>query len=88
VIIISAARAASRNLINRPGGFLFLAIYFFFFLVFNIAYPYAVKSFWDLSALSGILILGIPIEELIFAFSFGLMWSSLYEHFNWYKDNR
>lgn len=67
------------------GGLLFLALYFVFFLSFNLVYPYAVESFWNLSAISGILIVGVPLEELIFAFTFGLMWSSVYEHINWYK---
>lgn len=68
------------------GGFLFLTIYFIFFLSFNLAYPYALTNIWNLSSISGILILGIPLEELMFAFSFGLMWSSVYEHFNWYLN--
>lgn len=29
--------------------------------------------------------LGIPLEELMFAFTFGMMWSSAYEHILWYK---
>ncbi|MEK6933744.1 MAG: lycopene cyclase domain-containing protein [Nanoarchaeota archaeon] len=67
------------------GGILFLVLYFLFFIFFNNLYPYAVEIFWDLSALSGILILNVPLEELIFAFTFGMMWSSIYEHFKWYK---
>ncbi|MEK6840647.1 MAG: lycopene cyclase domain-containing protein [Nanoarchaeota archaeon] len=67
------------------GGFIFLAIYFIFFLFFNIIYPEAVKQFWNIANMSGIFILGVPIEELIFAFTFGLMWSSIYEHILWYK---
>ena len=38
-----------------------------------------------LSILLGILIFGVPLEELIFGFTFGMMWSSIYEHFKWYK---
>ena len=67
------------------GGILFLFLYFIFFVFFNNIYPYAVETFWDLSALSGILILKVPLEELIFAFTFGMMWSSVYEHIKWYK---
>lgn len=71
--------------INIWGGFLFLILYFLFFISFNIFYPYAVEQFWNLSALSGILIWGVPLEELIFAFTFGMMWSSIYEHIIGYK---
>ena len=67
------------------GGFLFLALYFIFFLFFNLIYPNAVQQFWNLSEISGILIFGVPLEELLFGFTFGLMWSSVYEHAMWYR---
>jgi hypothetical protein len=67
------------------GGALFFALYFVFFLFFNLAYPGLVQEVWNLSAISGILILGIPLEELMFAFAFGMMWSSVYEHVLWYR---
>jgi len=68
------------------GGILFLLLYFVFFFFFILVYPYAVANFWNLSAISGILILGIPLEELMFAFTYGLMWSSAYEHVLWHKS--
>jgi len=67
------------------GGILFLTLYFLFFILFNSIYPYVVEKFWNLSALSGVLILKVPFEELIFAFTFGMIWSSVYEHIKWYK---
>src|SRR3989338_1807640 len=67
------------------GGIMFSVLYFLFFILFNSIYPYAIEKFWNLSVLSGILLLGIPLEELIFAFTFGMMWSSIYEHIMWYK---
>ena len=67
------------------GSLLFLGLYFLFFLSFNLVYPGIVERVWNLRAISGILILGIPAEELLFALTFGGMWSSLYEHFKWYK---
>ena len=33
--------------------------------------------------LSGVLIYGIPVEELLFGVAFGLYWSGVYEHFTW-----
>ena len=60
------------------GGLLFLALYFIFFLGANMAFPYFV-TYWNLPALSGVLILNVPLEELMFAFTFGMMWSSIYE---------
>ncbi len=67
------------------GAFMFLMLYFLFFLTFNLVYPGAVEQIWNLKAISGILFFGIPIEELIFAFTFGALWSSYYEHILWYK---
>lgn len=64
---------------------IFLAIYFFGFLLLVRVWPTYVAQVWNLSAISGILILGIPLEELLFALSLGFLWSSVYEHFKWYK---
>lgn len=62
---------------------LFTVLYFVYFQTLLIAYPGYVSEVWNLSALSGVLILGIPLEELMFAFAIGFMWSSIYEHFKW-----
>ena len=64
---------------------IFLAFYFLFFLTLIAVYPGYVEAVWNLKALSGMLILGIPLEELLFAASFGFLWSGLYEHFTWKK---
>ena len=69
------------------GGIIFLLFYFVYFFLLDLLYPGYVERVWTLSAISGILILGIPVEELIFAFTFGMLWSSYYEHINWYKLN-
>ena len=65
------------------GGVIFLALYFIFFMLFNLAYPGLVLEIWNLLAISGILIIGVPLEELMFAFTFGMLWSSIYEHIFW-----
>jgi hypothetical protein len=67
------------------GGTLFLSLYFIYFDSLLLFFPDFVSQHWNLEALTGILILGIPLEELLFAFSFGMYWSSLYEHFTWRK---
>lgn len=66
-------------------GFLFLGLYFFYFLILIAMYPGYVEKVWNLQAISGILFIGVPLEELMFAFSFGFLWSSIYEHFTWRK---
>jgi hypothetical protein len=67
------------------GGVLFTGLYFVFFISLVIAAPSYVQAAWNLSALSGILFMGIPLEEYLFAFGFGMLWSSLYEHIQWYR---
>jgi len=66
-------------------AFIFLGLYFVFFLTFIAMYPGYVEKVWNLAAISGILILGVPLEELMFAIGFGFFWSSVYEHIKWYK---
>ncbi len=66
-------------------AFIFLAIYFLFFLILITMFPAWARSVWNFAAISGILILGIPLEELMFALGLGFLWSSVYEHIKWYK---
>jgi len=45
-----------------------------------------VERVWNLEALSGIILLKAPLEELLFAFSFGMYWAGVYEHFTWRRS--
>ena len=47
-----------------------------------------VARVWYLAALTGALIFGIPLEELLFAAAFGLYWAGAYEHFTWTEITR
>ncbi len=67
------------------GGLLFTAFYFVYFFLLDTFSPGYVERVWTLDAISGIRILNIPIEELLFAFTFGMLWSSYYEHLSWRK---
>lgn len=67
------------------GGVLFTVLYFIYFGSILPFYPQYVELFWNLDNLTHILVLGIPIEELLFAFTFGMYWSGLYEHIYWRK---
>lgn len=69
-------------------GFLFTALYFVYFGSILPFYPSYVERYWSLENLSQILVVGIPIEELLFAFTFGMYWSGLYEHLYWRKIMR
>jgi hypothetical protein len=67
-------------------GALFLVLYFAVFALFALVFPGYVRAVWNLGALSGAFVLGVPGEELIFAFTFGLYWSSVYEHVTWRRS--
>jgi hypothetical protein len=62
------------------GGGLFLAIYTIFLLGLKWSAPGYIEQVWNLKALSGIVIYGLPLEELLFGFAFGLFWTGIYEH--------
>jgi len=65
------------------GGVLFLALYMLFLLGMEWSAPGYVERVWNLRALSGLSIAGLPIEELLFALTLGAYWSSAYEHLTW-----
>jgi hypothetical protein len=85
------AVGAATTILCRPdlirktwvGGLLFFAYYFIFFLLLEITAPGYVQHVWNLPDLTGILLLGIPLEELLFAITFGFYWSGVYEHLMW-----
>ena len=68
-------------------GGLFVLLYFVVFTLFNLAFPGYVVAVWNLAGISGLRLAGVPLEELMFAFTFGLYWSSIYEHLAW-RANR
>jgi len=63
------------------GGAVFLGLYSVFMLGLVWLTPGYIPQVWNLPALSGVLIGGIPLEELLFGFSFGWYWTGVYEHF-------
>lgn len=65
------------------GGLLFLGYYFVFMEALNIFVPGYIEQVWNLPALSGLLVLGVPAEELLFGLAFGMYWAGVYEHFTW-----
>ena len=65
------------------GGLLFLGYYFLFMLGLRWLAPGYIEQVWALQSLSGILVAGIPLEELLYGFAFGMFWTSVYEHLTW-----
>lgn len=65
------------------GGTLFLGLYTAFMVGLEWSAPGYIAQVWNLPALSGVLIAGIPLEEFLFGAAFGMYWSGIYEHFTW-----
>jgi hypothetical protein len=65
------------------GGLLFFGLYLVFMLGLLWSSPGYIERVWNLRALSGVLIAGIPLEELLFGLTFGMYWTGVYEHFSW-----
>ncbi|HUK39307.1 MAG TPA: lycopene cyclase domain-containing protein [Methanomicrobiales archaeon] len=79
----SALVVASRPDLLRKmlvSAFVFLGLYSAYFFTLIVAVPGYVQRVWDLRVLSGASVLGIPLEELAFAFAFGFFWSGIYEY--------
>ena len=60
------------------GGVTFLAIYTVVLVVTGLAYP-DFYDHWNVADLTNIWLLDAPLEEYLFAFTFGLVWAPLYE---------
>ncbi len=67
------------------GAIIFTIFYFLFFSAMTSRHPDYVNLYWNLPALSGVMIGDVPLEELLFAFSLGAMWSVFYEHRYWLR---
>jgi hypothetical protein len=89
--IVALAIGAVSTVACRPelgrktllGGLLFLALYALFAALLVVFAPGYVEQVWNLADLSGVVLAGIPLEELAFGFAVGMYWSGLYEHFSW-----
>ncbi len=67
-------------------AFLFSLVYFAVFVFLNLIFKGWVQEFYNLNNTWGILILGVPLEEIGVAFFAGSFWSTLYEYTKSYRD--
>jgi len=89
--IIAMIIGAIANTLCRPdlksktwiGGLLFLIYYSVFLAGLEWSAPGYIERVWNMDALSGISVFFMPLEELLFAISFGMYWSGVYEHITW-----
>lgn len=66
----------------------FTILYFALFLVVLTLYPEFVHRYYNLPNLLGVGVLGVPIEELLFAATGGAVWSVAYEYVYGYRLER
>lgn len=65
------------------GAILFTFYYSVFLTGMEWTAPGYIGRVWNLTALSGVSVAGLPIEELLLAAAFGAYWSGIYEHLTW-----
>jgi len=89
--IVAMAAGAIANILCRPdlkqktwiGGMLFLILYTIYIGGLELFVPGYIAEVWNMGNLSGVMILRIPVEEILFAFTFGMYWAGVYEHLSW-----
>jgi hypothetical protein len=62
-------------------GLLFTGLYFAICVTFNALYPGFLLNVWNLGVLSGVMFVGVPLEEILFAFAYGIVVACFAEHF-------
>jgi hypothetical protein len=71
------------------GSILFAVLYFIILFAINTAIsPGWIARTWNFSFLWGVTFLKIPIEEILWAWSFGLVWAPMYEYARGYTIER
>ena len=89
--IVAMATGAAATLLCRPdlwrntlfGGAIFFVLYAAFLLGLKWLWPGYLEAVGNLDALFPWRPGGLPMEELLFGFAFGMYWSSAYEHLTW-----
>jgi hypothetical protein len=89
--ILAMAIGSVATLLCRPdlwkktwvGGLLFLVYYGILLGGLEWSTPGYIERVWNLDALSGLSLIHLPVEELLFALMFGFYWSGVYEHVTW-----
>jgi hypothetical protein len=72
---------------SLAGGGFFLVFYFGLYCLFNLLFPSFVHDYYHLQRTSHVILLGIPLEEYLYALSFGMLWAPIYEYEHKLKDS-
>lgn len=69
-------------------AFIFSFLYFGVFLLVSLIFKGSVEHFYNLKNTWGILVLGVPLEEIGVAFFVGAFWSTIYEYTKAYREKK
>jgi hypothetical protein len=69
-------------------AFIFSFLYFGVFVLLNLICKGWVEHFYNLENTWGILVLGVPLEEIGIAFFAGAFWSAVYEYVKSYRERK
>ncbi|MFA6269889.1 MAG: lycopene cyclase domain-containing protein [Candidatus Paceibacterota bacterium] len=77
-----------KDLVTKmlSNGFIFLVVYFVFYFIFVNLFPEFVGNYYSLKNISGIVLSGVPLEELVFAFVVGTGWSTYFETMKGFRN--
>jgi len=88
-LLIGAAIIAikRKDLIGQIifGGIFFAIVYFLLFFIFSKLFPDYISTAYTIENIWGIMVLGVPLEEIIASFGVGALWSSFYEYIRGYR---
>ncbi len=81
ILVAALILAVRRDLLPAAlgSGLVLSSVMFIFYLIYQQIYPGIISQWWRLNQISGILILGVPVEELVWGFSWGMVAGPLYE---------
>ena len=71
--------------VQAVGALTFTVLYWMLFELLLRLYPNFIAQFYTVKNLLGIYVLGVPVEELLFAASGGAVWSVAYEYLQGYR---
>jgi hypothetical protein len=77
IMVIMERHDLLKNAIGN--GILVSLLMFIFYIIYTAIFPTIIQDWWKLQNISGVILLGAPLEELLWGFSWGFLAGPLYE---------